>query len=106
MELNERAARAMGWERCANGKNTYCYHDERGLLHIVEANFDTDISQAWMLVEKVIEKGYFVELNHKYDYWFCILQPKRGVAKVGEASTAAEAITAACVEALENENSR
>ena len=87
-ELREWAARKMGWiwsnefsawvlnsERGADGRLTNCYPDQLPVFDTGDESGpfweqllwhpDTDLNQAFMLVEKMRENGYYLSFNNE-----------------------------------------
>lgn len=109
-DLNERAAKALGWEtryqdlQSVNKKLSYYEKDSYRLVGLVADWQPTqDIRQAWMLVDKVIGAlgGIDIRQDSRGLWDVGIWREGERLKKWHTSETAAEAITAACVEALE-----
>lgn len=107
--MNERAARAMGWTRKETVPNGGYWIDGSLNGYVMEYRDwtpTTNIAQAWMLVEKCREAGINVTVyvHPKRRYEAVIEHNSWDCAEAWYGNTAAEAITSACVEALEAHN--
>ena len=108
-DLNERAAKALGWEWTERGEKGGIFYEAfwtkpDGSTFDFPFEPDKDIAQAWMLVDEVVYKrdmAFWLKQTDK-GWWSCKIESWRGHVRHG-ADTAPLAITRACVKALEAE---
>jgi hypothetical protein len=72
-ELNVRMAEFMGWVQAydsmedkyfwMDGKSTYTPENTSFIYYVDEWQPSTDIKHAWLVVEKLIEMGYYVDIG-------------------------------------------
>jgi len=109
MNLNKRAARALELEVTETGRGVFVV--KRPTLKDLSWGSakwhpDTDIAQAWLLVEKCRELGFIVLIEQSG--WTCYCKVHKFGASRAEyfdadsRSSAAEAITTACILAIES----
>jgi hypothetical protein len=73
--------------------------------------YSRNIERAWQVVDKMLERGFHVELKSTEDGWFCVMSsPPKGkwtelswVEYMANGKTAAEAICQVALKALQND---
>ena len=117
-DLNAKAAECMGWVTEVQGNGWVMWQEARdakvkilksGFFSSGGAKYDVwnpkkNIAQAWLLVEKCVENGLYVDVGVLFwppFKWYCEVEDKTADEIIfRKYDTAPEAITAACVEAL------
>jgi hypothetical protein len=108
---NEQIARdVMGWEKCHDGRWTFWTDDLPEGVSGASLNvtalppFTTDIAAAWLVVERMRELGWSLDLHGSSDTGWTAWLKGDGFKVFACADTAPEAICAAALKAMEVSN--